>query len=99
MLGCKPTDTPVDPNVKFGRKERGIPVDRGRYQRFVGLIYLSHTRPDIAFAVSVVSQYMHSPFEEHFEVVYRILKYLKTTPGKGFFLRRMNREMWRHLQM
>ena len=89
MLGCKPTDTPIDPNVKFGRKEGGIPVDRGRYQRLVGrLIYLSHTRPDIAFAVSVVSQYMHSPFEEHLEAVYRILRYLKTTPGKGLFFKK-----------
>ncbi|XP_022774064.1 uncharacterized protein LOC111316344 [Durio zibethinus] len=59
-------------------------VDRGRYQRLVGrLIYLSHTRPDIAFAISVVSQYLHSPLEEHLEALYRILRYLKNTPSKG----------------
>ena len=70
MLRYKPTNTPIDPNVKFGRKKWGIPVDRGRYQQLVGrLIYSSHTRPDIAFAVSVVSQYMHSPFKEHLEAI------------------------------
>jgi hypothetical protein len=47
------------------------------------LIYLSHTRPDIAFAVSVVSQFMHSPRTAHMDAVTRILRYLKGCPGKG----------------
>ena len=46
-------------------------VDIVRYQRLVGkLIYLSHSWLDIAFAVSVVSQFMHAPYEEHLEAVY-----------------------------
>ncbi|KAL3813205.1 hypothetical protein ACJIZ3_014473 [Penstemon smallii] len=64
-------------------------VDRGRYQRLVGrLIYLSHTRPDIAFAMSKVSQFMHSPNEEHLEAVFQILRYLKSTPGKGLLFKK-----------
>ena len=47
------------------------------------LIYLTHTRPDIAFLMRVVSQFMHSPYEGHLEAVYRILRYLKDTPRKG----------------
>ena len=86
MLGCKPIDTPMDSQKKLGIEKESTPVDRGRYQRLVGrLIYLSHTRPDIGFAVSAVSQFMHSPTEEHMEAVYRILRYLKMTPGKGLF--------------
>ncbi|RVX07328.1 Retrovirus-related Pol polyprotein from transposon RE1 [Vitis vinifera] len=74
---------------KLGIEKESTPVDRGRYQRLVGrLIYLSHTRPDIGFAVSAVSQFMHSPTEEHMEAVYRILRYLKMTPGKGLFFRK-----------
>ncbi|RVW83047.1 Retrovirus-related Pol polyprotein from transposon RE1 [Vitis vinifera] len=89
MLGCKPIDTPMDSQKKLGIEKESTPVDRGRYQRLVGrLIYLSHTRPDIGFAVSVVSQFMHSPTEKHMEVVYRILRYLKMTPGKGLFFRK-----------
>ncbi|RVW45824.1 hypothetical protein CK203_086282 [Vitis vinifera] len=58
-------------------------VDTGRYQRLPRkLIYLSHTRPDIAFAISVVSQYMHAPYKEHMEAVYGILKYLKGSPRR-----------------
>ena len=54
MLGCKPSDTPIKTRNRM--ESDGKPVDRERYQRLVGrLIYLSHTRPDIAFAVSMVS--------------------------------------------
>lgn len=65
------------------------PVEKGRYQRLVGhLIYLSHTRPDIAFAVSQVSQFMHTPNSKHFEAVLRILRFLKGTPGRGLFFKK-----------
>lgn len=92
MLGCKPADTPMDSSKKFGTESESVPVDRGRYQRLVGrLIYLSHTRPDIGFAVSLVSQFMNNPREEHMEAVYRILRYLKLTPGKGLMFRKNNK--------
>lgn len=48
-------------------------------------MYLSHTRPDIAYTVSVVSRFMQSQHKDHMNVVYRILKYLKSSPGKGLF--------------
>ncbi|BBG94197.1 hypothetical protein Prudu_002421 [Prunus dulcis] len=41
------------------------------------LIYLAHTRPYIAYVVSVVSQFMHSPNVSHRNVVDRILRYFK----------------------
>lgn len=89
MSGCKPVDTPVDPNVKLSNSGEGDPVDTTRYQKLVGkLIYLSHTRPDIAFAVSLVSQFMHSPRKEHLEATYRILRYLKNSPGRGLIFRK-----------
>jgi hypothetical protein len=84
MLECKAIDNPVEVNVKLGECGKSPLVDKGRYQRLVGrLIYLSHTCPNIAYAVSVVSQFMHTPREPHMEVVYRILRYLKSSPGKG----------------
>ena len=86
MLGSKACDTPMEANQKLGDDKDGAVVDRGRYQRLVGkLIYLSHTRPDIAFAVSVVSQFMHTPRESHYGAVCRILRYLKSAPRKGLF--------------
>lgn len=63
-------------------------LDEEQYQRLVGkLIYLSHTHPDIAFAVSMVSQFMHSPRQEHFNAIYRILRYLKGTPGRDLLVK------------
>ena len=62
MLGCKPIDTPIEQNHKNFHCADATSADRGRCQRLVGkLIYLSHTRPDIAYAVNVVSQFMHGP--------------------------------------
>ncbi|GMI96958.1 hypothetical protein HRI_003365100 [Hibiscus trionum] len=95
LLGCKPAETPMEPNLKLGTDKDGEEVDRGRYQRLVGkLIYLSHTRPDIAFGVSVISQFMHAPREKHLEAAYRILRYLKGTPCKGLhFKKDVNRSI------
>ncbi|XP_020270762.1 uncharacterized protein LOC109845935 [Asparagus officinalis] len=88
MLGCKLATTPIDQKFKLGA-EAGEPVDRDRYQRLVGrLIYLSHTRPDISFAMSVVSHYMHDPRKGHMDAVYQILRYLKSAPGKELILRK-----------
>ncbi|BBH06529.1 ABC-2 type transporter family protein [Prunus dulcis] len=84
MLDCKPADTPIVQNHHLGEYPDQVPTNKERYQRLVGrLIYLSHTRPDIAYAVSVVSQFMHSPSEDHMNAVLRILRYLKSAPGKG----------------
>jgi Reverse transcriptase (RNA-dependent DNA polymerase) len=83
MLGCRPVNTPIDPNHKLSG-EIGDQVEKGQYQRLVGkLIYLAHTRPNISYAVSVVSSYMHDPRVSHQEVVYQILRYFKGCPGKG----------------
>ncbi|KAJ7954112.1 Retrovirus-related Pol polyprotein from transposon TNT 1-94 [Quillaja saponaria] len=83
MLGCRPAHTPIEANHKL-QSDDGECVDRERYQRLVGkLLYLSHTRPDIAYAVSVVSQFMHDPHFAHLDAVHRILRYLKSAAGKG----------------
>ena len=93
MLGCKPAETPMDSTVKLEESDGSPPVDKGRYQRLVGkLIYLSHTRPDIGFSVSMVSQFMNNPTEKHMTVVTRILRYLKMTPGKGLFFQRTTKK-------
>ena len=86
---CKPASIPVDPNIKLGSAEEDIVVDKEMYQILVGkLIYLSHTRPDIAFAVSLVSQFMHQPKEAHLQAALRIVQYLKGTPGRGILFKR-----------
>ena len=70
MLECKPADTPIVQNQRLGEYPIQVPTDKGRYQRLVDkLIYLSHTRLDITYVVSMVSQFMHNPSEDHMETV------------------------------
>ncbi|XP_022876792.1 uncharacterized protein LOC111394998 [Olea europaea var. sylvestris] len=89
MLACKPAATPIEMNHKLGIFPNQVPTDIGRYQRLVGrLIYLSHTRLDIAYGVNIVSQFMHAPSEKHIDAVYRILRYLKRSLGKGLLFSR-----------
>ncbi|KAK9941249.1 hypothetical protein M0R45_017863 [Rubus argutus] len=58
------------------------------YQRLVGkLIYLTITRPDITYAVSIVSQFMHSPTMAHLHIVKHILRYLKGSVGRGILMK------------
>lgn len=58
MIGCKPTETPVEPYKKLRQTNKGDPVEA---RRKIGLSL--HTKPDIRFSVSTISQYMHSPYE------------------------------------
>ena len=84
MLNCKPVDSPMDPNMKLLPGQGEPFTDPGRYRRLVGrLNYLTITRPDISFAVSVVSQFLQSPCTSHWNAVVRILRYVKSAPGKG----------------
>ena len=84
MLDCKPVDTPMNSNVKLVLGQ-GEPLrDSGRYRRLVGkLNYLTITRSDIFFPVSVVSQFLQSPCDSHWDVAFRILHYVKGTLGQG----------------
>ena len=65
-LGCKPVETPIEQNHKPSEYVEDATEDRESYQKLVGkLIYLSHTRPDIAYAMGVLNQFMHNPKENH----------------------------------
>lgn len=84
MLGCEPIGSPMEQNHGLEECFDQVPADKEQYQRLVGrLIYLSHTRPDIAYAVSVVSRFMYNPGQQHMDAVIRILRYLKSAPGRG----------------
>ncbi|RVW87112.1 Oligopeptide transporter 1 [Vitis vinifera] len=88
MLNSKPANTPFDSKLQLDKL--GDPLDSPNYyQKLVGkLIYLTITRPDISFAVSLVSQHMHAPTVVHLCMVKRILRYLKKTIGRGIVMRR-----------
>ena len=89
MLDCKPVETPIVANHGLQMIKGEKLADRGQYQRMVGkLIYLSHTRPDIAYAVGIVSRFMHNPQIQHMTVVMRILRCLKGISNRGVLFRK-----------
>eukprot|EP00268_Persea_americana_P018667 TRINITY_DN193_c7_g2_i2.p1 TRINITY_DN193_c7_g2~~TRINITY_DN193_c7_g2_i2.p1 ORF type:complete len:155 (+),score=18.35 TRINITY_DN193_c7_g2_i2:1197-1661(+) len=85
-------DTPLEVNLKLSKDDGDLLPDPHTYQRLVGsLVYLTITRPDIAYAVNLVSQFMTSPRHLHLTVVKRIIRYLLGTRARGLYYPKDNR--------
>nr|GFA65509.1 hypothetical protein [Tanacetum cinerariifolium] len=52
------------------------------------LLYLQAIRPDVIYAVNVLSQFVLDPRQNHLEAAKRVLRYLKGTPGQWILLPR-----------
>lgn len=50
-----------------------------------GLIYLTHTRPDLAYSVSLISRFMQAPSKLHLGAAKRVVKYVAGTIGYGIW--------------
>jgi hypothetical protein len=86
MSGCKPVSTPLSTSEKLSLHEGSLlgQKDATQYRSIVGALqYLTLTRPDIAFPVNKVCQYLHAPITVHWIVVKRILRYIKLYIGLG----------------
>jgi len=87
MLECKPVSTPLEPGLRLVEQE----VETGDrqyefpYRELIGaLMYLSvGTRPDIAHAVSYLSQFNDCYTETHWRAAKRVVRYLKGTDNVG----------------
>ncbi|KAM2088369.1 hypothetical protein ACFX1T_032458 [Malus domestica] len=87
MLDYKPAITPIDCKLRLNTNGEAM-HDVSYYQRLVGkLIYLTITRPDITYAVSLASQFMHSPTVDHLNMVKRVMRYLKGSIGQRIIMR------------
>lgn len=70
----------MEQNLVLTQSDGDLLNDPSSYRRLVGrLIYMTITRPDLVYAVHVLSQFMDKPCIPHLEVAYRVLKYLKHT--------------------
>lgn len=75
--------------LKLANNPKGKKVDITFFKLIVGsLMYLTATRPDIMFAVSLISRFMEHPTELHVLAAKRILHYLKGTTDLGVFYKK-----------
>ncbi|RVW74760.1 Retrovirus-related Pol polyprotein from transposon RE1 [Vitis vinifera] len=89
MTEAKPAPTPLATSPIL-TLQSGTPLsDPTEYRTVVGsLQYLSLTRPDIAYTVNKLSQFMHQPTSDHWNAVKRLLRYLCGTLDHDITLRR-----------
>jgi hypothetical protein len=86
MQDCNPAYTPMATGVKLEQAAvEDILVDERQYQSIVGsLMYaMLCTRPDLAYAISQLSQFNAKPTSKHEAAAKRVLRYLKGTTDLG----------------
>jgi len=87
LTGAHPDKFPMEQYLKLTPDDGGLLKDLVKYRRLVGrLIYLMVTRPDIAFSVRTLSQYIQDPRKPHWDAAIRVLKYIKGSLGQGLLL-------------
>ncbi|KAL8153625.1 hypothetical protein V2J09_011385 [Rumex salicifolius] len=77
MQNCKSIDSPIE------KKEMSWKILDFINNWWGSLIYLTITRPDLAYAVGVISQFMQKPRKPHVEVIRRIVRYVRQTVEYG----------------
>lgn len=89
MEGSNAVKIPIVPGTKLRKDEGGVIVDETLFKKMVGsLMYLTVTRPDMMFGVSLISRFMAKPTMTHWLAAKKILRYLKGTINLGIFYRK-----------
>uniref|UniRef100_A0ACD5U8P7 Uncharacterized protein n=1 Tax=Avena sativa TaxID=4498 RepID=A0ACD5U8P7_AVESA len=84
MADCNTVHTPMESRLKLSKQSSNPAVDVTLYRSIIGsLRYLVHTRPDISFAVGMVSRFMEAPTTEHMSAVKHLLRYIAGTINHG----------------
>lgn len=87
MQGCKPMPTPMLSYPPLTKQPNAPLENETDYRAIVGsLQYLTLTRPDIAYPVNKLAQYLHHPTAAHWVALKRVLRYLHGTINYGIHL-------------
>lgn len=79
--------TPLPLHLKLHNNSSPLYNNRTEYRCLVGkLNFRTHTRPDLAFTVQALSQYMQNPNEAHYQALQHTLHYIANTSGQGIIL-------------
>ncbi|KAK2443673.1 putative mitochondrial protein [Trifolium repens] len=84
MDSCNQVSNPCDTNSKLKECSEEEVVDSTMFKQIIGsLRYLCNSRPDISYAVGVVSRFMNMPRKSHLIAAKRVLRYVKGTINYG----------------
>ena len=82
----KYASTPMSSSTKLNVDSSGVEVSPTLYRSIIGsLLYLTASRPDIAFSVGVCVKYQAAPKESHLTAVKQIIRYINGTPDYGLW--------------
>lgn len=80
---------PIVPGSKIDMDDGGERVDETFYKQIIGsLMYITNTRPDLQFSVSLLSRFMSKPTQLHVQAAKRVLRYLRGTVDFGIWYKR-----------
>lgn len=80
----KPSVTPMAAGKLISKTDGQAMKEPLLYRSAIGgLQYLTHTRPDIAFSVNRLSQFLQTPTDAHWKALKRVFRYLKGTLNHG----------------
>jgi hypothetical protein len=89
MIESREVNSPIVPGSKLSKDADGVAVDESFYKQIIGsLMYLTSTRPDLVYSVSLISRYMARPTDLHLQAAKRILRYLKGTFDYGIMYKK-----------
>jgi len=84
MQNKKPTPTPTIMGLELRKENCSSNVNLTLYKSMIdSLMYLTATRPNIMYAVSLVSIFMETPKETHWQITKRILRHVNGTKQYG----------------
>lgn len=88
MADANSISTPMSTTTTLTKESGDLLISPTEYRMIIGsLQYLSLTRPDVAFSVNKLSQFMHSPRTTHWSALKRLLRYVKGTLSQGILIR------------
>jgi len=89
MESANAVKNPIVPGIRLSKNEGVVRVDETLFKQVVGsLMYLTVTRPDLMYGVSLISRFMSSPTMSHWLTAKRILRYLKGTTDFGILYKK-----------
>lgn len=74
LSGARPVDTPLEQIHKLLSSTSQPFESSDKYHRLIGhIVYFTHTKPELSYAVNILAQFMQIPLINHWEAVFRLV--------------------------